>query len=660
MNDDKEIVRIMRHHIDTLRQCNHLYYVMGQSLIEDSTYDVVRAKLVELEAEHPDLVQPDSPINTVGAKPESTHETKEHLTPMLSLGNIFNEEELLSYLVADQKALDDKTVQYTLEHKFDGLALSLAYEYGVFVQALTRGDGRSGEDVTNKVRTINNVPMYLEGAAKIHTLEVRGEVVMPKAGFKAFNAKALKEGKRVFSNPRNAAVGSLRQKSNDEPRPLAFYAYSMNEGRPKDITTQSGAYDWLKDNGFSIGEFVVVRGLSMIQKYYDSIIEKRESLPYDIDGMVIKVDSFEKQDVLGEGVREPNWAVAYKFPAKTTITTLRGVEWQVGRMGQITPVGKVEPVEVGGVTISNVTLHNVAELERLGIRINDQVTLERAGDVIPKITSVWTELRPKDTSAVVIPKRCPSCGSDTDLTDNNNLLYCTNTVTCPAQRLGTLSHFVSRNAMDIDGLATATIERFIEEGLVEGYDDFYQLKDKTDILYLIEGLGTKSIDKILRNIELSKEVTLKRFIYALGIHNVGEGTSLRLERHYGTLEALLATSEEELNTIVDIGPITARQIYTFIRNPESLRAISNLLNHGVNPIATVKPDTSGLEYDGQTWVITGKFDKPRDKIKEELEAKGASVSNTVNQNTTVLLSDGTSSSKLTKAKKLGIPVVSIF
>ena len=658
MNTKNGVVIKMRNLIEVLRKHNHLYYVMGVSEIHDDEYDKLRLALIELEDTHPEYIQADSPILTVGGKPESTYETRKHTVPMLSLGNVFDVEELTTFINEMPIYSEPPTgmSRFILEHKFDGLAVSIVYNEGQLTQALTRGDGKSGEDVTNKVMQISNIPTYIDALKTTPVFEVRGEVLMTKAGFNKYNEEAIKNNEKTLSNARNAAAGSLRQKSNDKPRPLAFYAYSINQGRPKHITTQGEAFNWLSDNGFSIGHVAFTSTVSGIQQYYESVIEERDGLPYDIDGLVIKVDSLIDQLQMGSKTREPRWAIAYKFPAQHMITRLSAVTWQVGRMGQLTPVGHVDMVNVGGVNITNVTLHNYAEIQRLDIMIGDTVTLHRAGDVIPKITRTWPDLRPIDAQPILIPSRCPSCDSPIEPIEGDTMVFCMAGLECPSQRLGSISHFTSRECIDIDGLAQGTLAKLIDSGLVKDITDLYKLKDNKEAWMLIEGFGEKSFNKTIDSIEASKKTTLQRFIYGLAIRNVGEGTSIRLSKHFGNLDAFLNTTQEVFESIVDIGPITAAQIHQFIIRESNLKIIEELLEAGID-IKMDEPVSSNTGTE-ETVCITGTFDEPRTDLKKRLKAKGITVTSGISKKTGALLvGDKPSSSKVNKAKELNIPII---
>ena len=662
-SNDAAIVTQMRTLIDNLKTHNYAYYVLDNPILEDSEYDQLRHSLLELEEEYPDLVQPDSPINQVGDMPLSAFTQVTHDIPMLSLGNVFDYDELHTFMRRVNDRLNDaqKNPEYEMELKLDGLAVSLKYAYGKFTQAVTRGDGQTGEDITQNAKTIRNLPLWLTAASDIPLLEVRGEVLMPKAGFERLNRLAEEKGDKTFANPRNAAAGSLRQldPAIAASRPLAFYCYSVNQGLPETIDTQSAALAWLGDIGFSVSAVRVVKNPREAQAYYESMIETRSKLPFEIDGMVIKVNNLALQQQLGFLSREPRWATAYKFPAETVMTRLNDIEWQVGRTGQITPVGKLEPVKVGGVTVSNVTLHNFGEIQRLDVRAGDMVSVHRAGDVIPKVTRVWTDQRPADSEPVKLPSTCPVCDSPVVLPEGEALARCTGGLFCPAQQQEALIHFVSRRAMDIDGLGASWLISFFEHGLVKTVADIYQLHKHQDELITLEKLGEKSVQNILSAIETSKQTTLARFIYALGIRGVGETTAQNLAQQFGDLDSLMAADIDKLLQTPDVGAITAELAYKFFRAPHNIEVITALREAGVHWDKVEQVVSEGLPLDGQTWVITGALDSmARDEAKAKLQALGAKVSGSISAKTTALLAGDKAGSKLTKAEKLGVKVVS--
>ncbi|MGM8891731.1 NAD-dependent DNA ligase LigA [Psychrobacter sp. 1Y1] len=661
-DNNTEIISKMRALIEAIKTHNYAYYVLDNPILEDSEYDQLRRSLLEIEEEYPDLVQPDSPINQVGDMPLSAFTQVTHDIPMLSLGNVFEYDDLRDFMrrVNDRLSDSQQNPEYEMELKLDGLAVSLKYEHGKFVQAVTRGDGQTGEDITQNAKTIRNLPLWIADAADIELLEVRGEVLMPKAGFERLNRLAEENEGKTFANPRNAAAGSLRQldPAIAASRPLAFYGYSVNQGLPENIDTQSGALAWLTALGFTVSAVEVVANPRAAQTYYESVIEGRSDLPFEIDGMVIKVNSLALQQQLGFLSREPRWATAYKFPAETVMTRLNDIEWQVGRTGQITPVGKLEPVKVGGVTVSNVTLHNFGEIQRLDVRAGDMVSVHRAGDVIPKVTRVWHEQRPADSEPVTLPSTCPVCDSPVILPEDEALARCTGGLYCPAQQTEALIHFVSRRAMDIDGLGERWLISFFEHGLVKTVADIYQLHNHADEMVTFEKLGEKSVQNIINAIEASKHTTLARFIYALGIRGVGEGTAQNFAQQFGDLDSLMSASIETLIKTPDVGEITAELTYKFFRAPHNIEVINSLLEAGVHWDKVEQVASEGLPLDGQTWVITGALDSmARDEAKAKLQALGAKVSGSISAKTTALLAGDKAGSKMAKAEKLGVKVV---
>ncbi len=661
-NNSAKIVSDMRSFIKALKILNHAYYVLDNPHMEDSEYDQMRRALLKLEEANPDLVQPDSPINQVGDIPLSAFTQVTHDIPMLSLGNVFEYDDLRDFMrrINDRLSHAQQNPEYVMEQKLDGLAVSLKYEHGQFVQAVTRGDGQTGEDITQNAKTIRNLPLWLANAADIELLEVRGEVLMPKAGFERLNRLAEENEGKTFANPRNAAAGSLRQldPSVARSRPLAFYGYSVNQGLPETIETQSEALAWLRSLGFSISKLILIDSLREAQIYYEKAIEERNKLSYEIDGMVIKVNSLALQQQLGFLSREPRWATAYKFPAETVMTRLHAIEWQVGRTGAITPVGKLDPVKVGGVTVSNVTLHNFGEIQRLDVRAGDMVSVHRAGDVIPKVTRVWTDQRPEDSEPVTLPSSCPVCDSPVVLPEDEALARCTGGLFCPAQQQEALIHFVSRRAMDIDGLGASWLISFFEHGLVKTVADIYQLHKHTDELVTLEKLGEKSVQNIISAIDASKHTTLARFIYALGIRGVGEGTAQNFAQQFGDLDSLMAADIETLIKTPDVGTITAELAYEFFRAPHNIEVITALREAGVHWDNVEQVASEGLPLDGQTWVITGALDSmARDEAKAKLQALGAKVSGSISAKTTALLAGDKAGSKMAKAEKLGVKVV---
>ncbi|MDO4441487.1 MAG: NAD-dependent DNA ligase LigA [Moraxella sp.] len=660
--DETSVIEQMRLLIDALKKHNHAYYVLDNPTISDGEYDSLRQKLIELEDKFPTLKQPDSPTDKVGDAPLPAFVQVAHDLAMLSLGNVFSFDELSAFMKRINDRLDTKNQnpEYEVELKLDGLAVSLKYVNGVFTQAITRGDGRIGEDITHNVRTIRNLPQVLPACRDIALLEVRGEVLMPKAGFEKLNRQSQERGEKVFANPRNAAAGSLRQLNPAiaAARPLAFFAYSVNQGLPQHITTQSGALSYLTTLGFETAPFDTAATPKGVQDFYDNIAKTRAELPFEIDGVVIKVNSLPLQSDLGFLSREPRWATAYKFAAESAITKLLAVEWQVGRTGQLTPVGKLEPVNVGGVTVSNVTLHNFGEIGRLGLMAGDMVSIHRAGDVIPKVSGVLTELRGADVSPVYLPKNCPVCDSEVVLPEGEALARCTGGLYCPAQSKEALVHFVSRRAMDIDGLGEQWLIKFFEMGLIKTVADIYTLNKHQEHLVTLEGLGEKSVANMLNAIEKSKNTTLPRFIFALGIRGVGETTALNLAQYFGEFELLRQANVDTLIAVPDVGEITAQSISDFFASTHNSEVIDALLRLGVVWETMTQDDKDNAPLDGQTWVVTGTLSSMgRDEAKAHLQALGAKVSGSVSAKTSVLLAGEKAGSKLDKATELGVKIV---
>lgn len=646
-----------------LSKHNHLYYVMDDPAIQDSEYDQLFHELKALEQEHPEYISPDSPTQKVGGEPIAIFQSIPHAIPMLSLGNIFNFEELSAFEKRIKEKLPHNTaVEYDLELKLDGLACSLWYEQGRFIRAVTRGDGEVGEDITHNVRTIKNIPMVLSAAygEVPELLEVRGEVLIPKAGFNKVNQKLEQEGQKTFVNSRNAAAGSLRQKDPKmaAKRPLAFYAYSINQCEPHHGKASiSEALEWVATLGFEIGEKQwIAKSIDEIQKIYLKLIEDRPNLSVDIDGMVIKVNDYSLQEELGFLSREPRWAVAYKFPAQAALTILKDVTWQVGRSGALTPVGILDSVHVGGVTVSNVTLHNFGEIKRLGLAIGDTISIIRSGEVIPKVLRALHDLRPENHTPIIAPSHCPVCGSTVSSLENESLLRCTGGYTCNAQVAEAIKHFVSRRAMNIDSLGEKNVELLLDQNLISDISDIFQLEQHKQQLLSLDRMGEKSVNKLLEAIQNSKKTQLNRFIYAIGIPNVGENTSKLLVRQFKTLDKIMAATIDELTAIDDVGEITAASIYNFFRTPRNLEILNKLLNSGIHWDEAVESSFKPLE--GQTWVITGSLqDLTREEASEMLQNLGAKVSGSVSAKTTSLLAGEKAGSKLAKAQEHGVKVL---
>ncbi len=662
MTQTSTVVAQMRQLIQILAQHNHAYYVMDQPTILDSEYDQLFHQLKALEEQYPECIQPDSPINKVGAKPLSKFTSVTHVVPMLSLGNVFNQEELFAFARRAEERLPNQTIQYDVELKFDGLAISLWYEQGVLVRGVTRGDGETGEDITQNVKTIRNLPKVLStNQGEVPTLlEVRGEVLMPKAGFEKLNAENEAKGEKTFANPRNAAAGSLRQLDPNiaASRPLAFYAYGIAQCEPNHgQSTMSESLEWLQQFGFAVGErHFVCDSIQEVQAVYEQINAERPQLSVEIDGMVIKVNSLKQQQQLGFLSREPRWATAYKFPAVAALTTVENIDWQVGRTGTLTPVARLNPVAVGGVTVSNVTLHNIGEIHRLDVRIGDTVSVYRSGDVIPKVEKVWPEFRPVDATEVELPSQCPVCESPVVMPEGEALARCSGGLYCAAQRIEAIRHFVSRKALDIEGLGDRWVESLLHLDLLKDVADIYHLHEHREKLLTIEKMGEKSVQNLIDSIENSKKTTLAAFIYALGIRGVGETTARMLANTFQTLDALRVADIEALKKTPDVGDITAEWIVDFFQAPHNLEVLDRLLVAGIHWDAPVAPSRQPLN--GESWVVTGTLSTMgRDEATQLLQALGARVSGSVSSKTKCVVAGEKAGSKLDKAEKLGIAVI---
>ncbi|HFI9804679.1 TPA: NAD-dependent DNA ligase LigA [Vibrio parahaemolyticus] len=637
------------------------YYVEDNPEIPDAEYDRLMRELLEIEAQHPDLVTVDSPSQRVGGKPLSEFSQVTHEVPMLSLDNAFDDSELDSFHKRAQDRIGGESIkQYCCEPKLDGLAVSLLYENGILVQAATRGDGTTGENITENVRTINAIPLKLRGDDWPARLEVRGEVFMPKAGFAKLNELARQKGEKVFVNPRNAAAGSLRQLDSriTASRPLSFYAYSVGVVQGADLAASHyERFLQIKSWGLPMcPETKRVDSLADVKTYYQHILQRRDALPYEIDGVVIKIDDIAVQERLGFVARAPRWAIAYKFPAQEEITTLNEVEFQVGRTGAITPVAKLEPVFVGGVTVSNATLHNADEIERLQVKIGDQVVIRRAGDVIPQVVSVIKERRPETARDIIFPTQCPVCGSHVERIEGEAVTRCTGGLVCQAQRKQALKHFVSRKALDVDGLGDKVIEQLVDREMVETPADLFKLS--AGVLTVLDRMGPKSAQNIVNALEKSKLTTLPRFLYSLGIREVGEATAANLAQHFKSLEAIQAATEEQLIAVQDIGVVVAKHITTFFEEEQNQAVVQDLLVQGIHwPEISAPEQGAELPLEGKTVVLTGTLSQlGRTEAKEALQSLGAKVTGSVSKKTDILFAGENAGSKLTKAQELGIEI----
>jgi DNA ligase (NAD+) len=646
---------------------NYAYHVLDRPTVPDAEFDRLMRRLQDLEREHPELVTVDSPTQRVGsAKLEAFREVR-HARPMLSLDNVFNDAELEAFdkRIRDRLASADvatERVAYWAEPKLDGAAVSLRYERGRLVCGATRGDGTTGEDVTHNVRTIRSIPLRLRGTKVPEVFEVRGEVFMPRAGFLEFNERALARGEKTFVNPRNAAAGSLRQLdprlAAERPLEAFFYALGdVSEGALATVREQSAIVAALKDLGLrTCPEGQLVDGVDGCRAYYARIGQKRDALPYDIDGVVYKVNDLSWQQALGFVARAPRWAIAHKFPAQEEMTVVRDVEFQVGRTGALTPVARLEPVFVGGVTVSNATLHNMDDLERKDVRVGDTVIVRRAGDVIPEIVAVVADRRPVAARIVKLPARCPVCGSDVKRGEDEAIARCVGGLFCPAQRKEAIRHFVSRRALNIEGFGTKVIDQLVDKGMVKTAADLFRLRAKD--LAELERLGEKSASKLVAAVERSKQTTYARFLYALGIGNVGEATATALATEFRTLDDLLQAGQERLQQVPDVGPIVAAAIHAFFREPHNVEVIQALRDAGVQwPAPAARPAREQQPLLGKTFVITGTLSTmTREEVKARLEALGAKVAGSVSKNTTALIVGADPGSKLKNASSLGVAI----
>jgi DNA ligase (NAD+) len=646
---------------DKLNYHNYRYYVLDNPIVPDSEYDRLFYELKQLEAQHPNIITPDSPTQRVGDAPLSMFNQVRHELRMLSLDNAFDDKNLLDFNQRLQERLGklDAVIEYACEPKLDGIAVSLLYEKGILVRGATRGDGTTGEDITLNVRTISSIPLKLLGDGYPDSLEVRGEIYIPKKGFEYINDVARKSGDKTFVNPRNAAAGSLRQLDSKitKSRPLEMCAYSMGwvEGgqlpdRHTDVLQEF--HRW----GFKINpEMRVASGIQECIEYCKKLSEKRDSLDYEIDGIVFKVNDLQLQKRLGFVSRAPRWAIAYKFPAQEEMTKLLDVEFQVGRTGAVTPVARLEPVFVGGVTVSNATLHNRDEVARLGVQVGDTVVVRRAGDVIPQIVSIVRSKRPADSLPIIFPEHCPVCGSQVETTEGEVVARCSGGLICAAQRKEAIKHFISRKALNVDGIGDKLVEQLVDEGLIQSIADLYDLT--LEPLSALERMGQKSAENLLLGLEASKLTSLERFIYGLGIREVGEATARSLSRYFRSLEQIIEADAEALQEVPDIGPVVAHYLVDFFQQPENLTVIQSLRDKGL-----IWPDieinTTDEPLQNKVFVLTGTLETMgRSEAKEKLQALGAKVAGSVSAKTDCLVAGLGAGSKRTKAESLNVKII---
>lgn len=670
----------MKQRLDELKEQlhfhNYRYYVLDQPVIADAQYDALLRELQQIEAAHPEWISADSPTQRVGAAPVSAFNTVTHSRPMLSLGNVFDEEGLYAFdkriaeLLRAEGVIQNQAIEYNAEYKFDGLAVSLRYENGLLVQGATRGDGLTGEDITSNVRTISSIPLRLQGEAEHWpaVLEVRGEVLMHRADFEALNQAQLRRGEKIFVNPRNAAAGSLRQLDPriTAQRPLRFFAYGWGEiqvtgaaPHTEPYPTQSAMLDWLRQLGFAVDTHRrVLQGAAALQQFYNDTEQNRSELPYEIDGVVYKVNVLAQQELLGYVARAPRFAVAHKFPAQEMTTKLLSIDVQVGRTGAITPVARLEPVFVGGATVTNATLHNEDEIRRKDVRAGDTVIVRRAGDVIPEVVAPIIELRPEHTELFEFPTQCPVCGSAIERPIDEAIARCTGGLVCAAQRKQSLEHAVSRKALDVDGLGTKLIEQLVDANRVKNLADLFTLTQLELATY--PRMGPKSAGNVIGALEQAKTPPLARLIYALGIRHVGEATAKALADHFLSLERLVHATEDELLQIDDVGPVVAAEIVNFFAESHNREVLAQLEQVGV---VAVEPEIQAnravsTALTNKTVVLTGTLPTlSRTEAQALIEGAGGRVTGSVSKKTDFVVAGSEAGSKLTKAQSLGITIL---
>ncbi len=662
MKPDKENIKNkIQELIEKISAFDYQYYVLDNPSISDFEYDTIFRSLVDLENANPELIRSDSPSQRVGGKALDAFESVIHRQAMLSLNNAFDEDELIAF---DKRIKDDigiDEVEYAVEPKFDGLAITLTYENGIFVQGATRGDGYTGENVTHNLKTIRSIPTKLNYIHPPKLLEVRGEVLMLKKDFELLNQKQESLGEKQFANPRNAAAGSLRQLDPriTATRPLTFFSYGLGVCEPNlNLKTHTQTIQLLKQFNLPISDLSTsVKGVKGLQSFYDKVSKLRNALAYDIDGVVYKVNSFNYQNELGFLSRAPRWAIAHKFPAEEALTEILDINVQVGRTGAITPVARLKPVFVGGVTVTNATLHNEDEMTRKDVHIGDIVSVRRAGDVIPEIVRVLINKRPKTIKKFRMPTECPECGSALVRIDDEAIIRCSGGLVCPAQRKQSIIHFASRKAMDIEGLGDKSVEQLVTVGLIHELPDIFKLK--LEQLINLDRMAEKSSRNLLDAIEKSKSTSLPRFIYALGIRNVGESTAKDLAGFYGDLDEIMKQTEESLQIVPDIGPTVAKSISDFFRQTKSREVINSLIGLGVHwPKYDIKKSSSGI-FATKTFVLTGTLPSmSREEAKSIIEMNGGKVVGSVSKKTDYVVAGSDAGSKLTTAQELGLKIIS--
>ena len=659
MTDKKQAAEQSARLRETLHHHNYCYYVLDAPEISDAEYDSLLRQLQAIEADHPALITDDSPTRRVGAPVAKIFRQVSHSVPMLSLDNAFNEQELTEFDRRIREKLELDVVDYCAEPKMDGLAVSILYQDGVLSAGATRGDGSTGEDVTDNIRTIRNLPLRLQGQDVPAQLEVRGEVFMLIDDFMQLNKNQQVKNQKPFANPRNAAAGSLRQLDSriTAERRLSFYGYGMVDAESRGLTAHSAVLDQLRAWGLPINNvWRKLRGLAQCVDFFKAMERKRSGLAFEIDGVVFKVDGLSQQQAMGYTSRAPRWAIAHKFAPEEAVTKVLGIDIQVGRTGALTPVARLEPVTVGGVTVSNATLHNEDEVKRKDVQQGDTVTVRRAGDVIPEVVRVLTELRPDNARPFIMPKECPVCGSPVARQDDEAVVRCTGgNRRCSAQCIGAVRHFASRRALDIRGLGDKLVEQLVEKNLVNSVADVYRLERNG--LLALDRMAAKSADNLLAQIDKSKDTTFARFLYGLGIPEVGESTAELLAVEFGDLDSLRQAQLDQLQAIKDIGPVLAEHIYRFFQDNENINTINDMIAAGVHWPMPEKRGAGNAPLAGKRIVITGTLDMPRDEVKAKLKSLGASVGNSVSKNTDYVIVGRDPGSKFTKAQGLGVTVL---
>ena len=643
-----------------IQEHDHAYYLLDDPLISDHEYDSLFQELKKIESENPHLITPDSPTQRVGGRPLDEFKQITHKKPMLSLGNAFGNDELNAFYKRVTETLDITDIEFSAELKFDGLAISLFYEEGVLKYAATRGDGLVGEDVTHNIKTMKVIPLRLRSDNPPKILELRGEVLMNKEDFLELNEQQKKQDLKVFANPRNAAAGSLRQldPAVTAKRKLQFFAYGLGEvDTSVHFDYHSQMIDFIESLGVPVSKYSeIVQNNIEMEAYFQKILGQRNALPFDIDGIVFKVNSIKSQNNLGFVSKAPRWAIAYKFPAEEAETIVNDITVQVGRTGAITPVARLKPVFVSGVTVTNATLHNEDEMNRKDIRSGDSVMVRRAGDVVPEVVRVILEKRPNHAIKFTMPKQCPICGSDIERIDGEAAQRCTGQYKCNAQIKQGISHFISRKAMNIDGLGEKIVDQLFEQGMLKNIADIYKLDFA--VIENMDRFGKKSVENLKESIEISKKTTLGKFIYALGIRNVGEATSKELAAHFRSLDNLFNATVEDYLMVNDIGPVVAESLVKYFHNANNQQIINSIIASGISWPTLKEINAINSKLNNQTFVVTGTLNSfSRDEIKDLIEANGGKVSGSVSKKTSYVIVGDNPGSKADKASELGVPII---